>query len=162
MIEKTLVLLKPDCVQRGFIGEIVSRFERVGFKIIGMKMVWVDEERAEKHYADLKERRGKRVFNNNKNFLMSAPVIAVCLEGVAAIDNARKMCGAAESKSAPPGTIRGDYSHISYNYADGKNVVVRNIIHASADKKDAERETKLWFSPEELHNYKTAHEVHVM
>jgi nucleoside-diphosphate kinase len=162
MIEKTLILLKPDAVQRGLMGEIITRFERAGLKIIGMKMVWVDEELAKKHYREeLAKRRGEHVRTKNVNFLKEGPVVAMVLEGINAIEITRKIVGPTEPKSAPPGTIRGDYAHASYQWADEKNVAVKNLIHASADKNDAELEINLWFKPEEMHDYKTVHDVHV-
>jgi len=162
MIERTLVLLKPDAVQRAFAGEIISRFERVGLKIIGMKMKYVTEDFAMKHYTeDITRRRGEKVRKRLMGLLREGPVIAMVLEGVSAIEIVRKMVGTTEPKSAAPGTIRGDYSHISFEYADKKGIAVKNMIHASADKKDAEYEVKLWFDKNELHSYKTVHEVHL-
>lgn len=162
-LERTLVLIKPDGVQRGLIGRITSRFEDAGLKIIGAKMMWVDEEFARKHYTeDLEKRRGKHVRDYMADFIKSGPVMAYVLEGVDAIDNVRKIVGATEPKSAVPGTIRGDFSHVSFAHCDEKKQGVRNLIHASADKKDAEYEVKLWFNSNELHTYKTVHDVHVL
>lgn len=162
MIERTLVLLKPDAVQRGFCGEITKRFEKVGLKIVGMKMKHPDENFAKKHYREeLAERRGELVRKINVDFLQEGPVVALALEGVEAIEIVRKMVGSTEPKAALPGTIRGDFCHVSYSHADKKKSVVRNVVHASADKKDAELELNLWFKPEELHSYKTVHEVHI-
>lgn len=162
MIEKTLVLLKPDTIERGLIGEIISRFEKVGLKIIGMKMVFADEKFAGKHYFDVKERVNEKVFNNNVKFLTEGPIIAMCLEGIHAIEIVRKMIGPTEPKSALPGTIRGDYAHVSYSHANNKNIVVKNLVHASSNKDDAKRELELWFKKEELHSYKTVHEIHTL
>lgn len=162
MIEKTLVLLKPDAVQRGLIGEIINRFEKAGLKIIGMKMNQVDNEFAAKHYFDVEQRNGKKIFDNNVKFLTEGPIIAMCLEGVHAINIVRKMVGPTEPKSALPGTIRGDYAHVSYDYANSKDIVAKNLIHASASKEDAKKEVGLWFSKGELHNYKTVHEKHTL
>ena len=159
MIERTLVLLKPDAVQRGLIGRVTQRFEDAGFKIIGMKMAWINKEFAKKHYFDVAERRGEAVLKKNVDFLTMGPVIAMVIEGVSAIENVRKIVGPTESKAAPPGTIRGDFSHLSYAYADEKEKAVMNIIHASGSKKDAEYEIPLWFKPEEMHSYKTVHEM---
>jgi nucleoside-diphosphate kinase len=162
MMERTLVLLKPDAVQRGLIGEITGRFEKAGLKIVGMKLKHVDEEFAKKHYTeDLAERRGEQVRKINVDFLQEGPVVALALEGVEAIAIVRKMVGGTEPKSASPGTIRGDFCHVSYSHADKKKSVVRNVIHASANKEDAEHEISLWFEPKELHSYKTVHEMHV-
>jgi len=163
MIEKTLVLVKPDGVQRGLIGRIISRFEDAGLKIVGLKMVWINKEFAHKHYTeDLARRRGEHVRKYMTDFITSGPVVAMVLEGVHAIENVRKICGTTEPKAAPPGTIRGDYSHVSFEHCDKKKQVVKNIIHASADKKDAEYEVELWFKPEELHGYKTVHDIHTL
>lgn len=120
MIEKTLVLLKPDAVQRGLIGEVIARFERVGLKIIGMKMVYASKELVSAHYSDVKTRVSEKVYDNNVKFLREGPVVAMCLEGVHAIEIVRKMVGSTEPKSASPGTIRGDYAHVSYSHADTK------------------------------------------
>lgn len=158
MIERTLVLLKPDTVERGLVGEIISRFEKVGVKIVGMKMVWVDSEFSRKHYAEHVE---KPFYKGLEAMITEGPVVAMVLEGVHAISLVRKMIGATEPKSAVPGTIRGDYAHVSYEYADERNIGVKNLIHASANKKDAEAEVGLWFDDKELLSYKTVHEKHV-
>tara|TARA_Y100000310_G_scaffold340855_1_gene438057 strand:+ start:2603 stop:3091 length:489 start_codon:yes stop_codon:yes gene_type:complete len=158
MIERTLVVLKPDCLQRGFCGEIITRFERVGFKIAGMKMIWPDQDFIKKHYYDVEERHGTEILMGNVKAMTESPVIAIVLEGVNAIENIRKMVGPTEPKKAAPGTIRGDYAHYTYGLADKKKIAVRNIVHASANTKDAELEIGLWFSIEDLHNYETVHE----
>ncbi len=162
MIERTLVLLKPDAVQRAFIGEIITRFERAGLKIAGMKLVWVDENFAKKHYREeLAQRRGEHIRNLMAGFITEGPVVAIALEGVEAVEVVRKMVGATEPKAAAPGTIRGDYAHTCYSHADAKKTIVKNLIHASSDKNDAKLEIELWFSPKELHTYKTVHDVHI-
>lgn len=162
-IERTLVLLKPDAVQRAIMGEIISRFERAGLKIIGMKLVWNDEEHSKKHYTeDIAIRRGEHVRQALVNFLKEGPVLAICLEGVNAIENVRKMVGDTQPKTAAPGTIRGDYAHVSYAYADDKEMVVKNLIHASSDANDAKNEVALWFNENELHSYKTVHDIHIL
>lgn len=162
MIERSLVLLKPDAVQRAIMGKILSRFEDAGFKVVGMKMVWVDKKFALKHYTeDLAKRAGSHVREMIAEFLTTGPVVAMVVEGVNAIDNVRKMVGSTEPKSAAPGTIRGDFSHVSYAYADARKVPVKNLVHASSSKEDAAAEIKLWFTPKELHSYKTVHDVHM-
>jgi len=162
MIEKTLVLIKPDGVKRGLIGELIMRFEQRGLKVVGMKMVWAKEDLAKKHYSeDISRRRGEHVRNYLVEFLKEGPVVAVVLEGISAIEIVRKIIGDTEPKKALPGTIRGDYAHVSYDFADSKKMVVRNIVHASSDKKDAEYEINLWFKPDEIYDYKLAHESHV-
>lgn len=160
-IERTLVLLKPDAVKRGFMGEIISRFEKVGMKIVAMKMVWADGEKAGEHYGeDIAQRRGETVRNNLIKFISVGPVVAMVIEGVETIENVRMMVGATEPKAALPGTIRGDYSHVSFHHANTANRAVENLVHASANKEDAEREMHIWFSEDEIYNYKTVHEAH--
>jgi nucleoside-diphosphate kinase len=158
MIERTLVLMKPDAVQRGVVGEIISRFEKVGLKMVGMKMVWVDAEFSKQHYAEHIE---KPFYKGLEAMITEGPVIAIVLEGIHAIELIRKMVGATEPKSSAPGTIRGDYAHVSYGYADEKGIGVKNLIHASANKKDADAEVALWFDDKEIHTYETVHEKHV-
>jgi nucleoside-diphosphate kinase len=163
MIERTLVILKPDAIQRSFSGRIMSRFEDSGLKIVGMKMVWVDKKFALKHYTeDLAKRAGAHVREMISEFLTTGPVIAFVLEGVHAIENTRKLVGSTEPKAAAPGTIRGDFSHMSYSYADAKKVPVKNLVHASSSKEDAKAEIKLWFDEKELHTYKTVHDAHLL
>ena|SRR3990167_4158667 len=160
-IEKTLVLLKPDTVERGLTGRILMRFEDAGLKIAALKMVKSDKDLAGEHYdEDVAKRRGEAVRKFNIDFLTSGPVLAMVIEGVNAIENVRKMCGTTEPKSAPSGTIRGDFSHVSYGHCDNKKIAVRNIIHASADKEYAEKEIDIWFAPEEIMDYKSVHERH--
>ncbi|MFA5796997.1 MAG: nucleoside-diphosphate kinase [Candidatus Woesearchaeota archaeon] len=160
-IERTLVLIKADGVQRQVIGRIIQRFEDCGLKIVGMKMQWVDEAFAKKHYFDVEERKGPRVFRDLLKYLTSGPVVALVLEGVDAVELVRKMVGPTEPKSALPGTIRGDFAQHSYGFADKKNTSVINLIHASGKPEEATYEINLWFTPEELHSYKTVHEVFV-
>ena len=163
MIEKTLVLIKPDGVERGLIGEIISRFEKRGLKIVGMKMVRVNQELAMKHYTeDISKRRGEQVRKRLMDFIVNNHVIAICLEGVDAVENVRRMVGETEPKAALPGTIRGDYAHISYNYADNKGIAIHNLVHASGSKEEAEKEISLWFSQEELFSYKSVHDKHII
>ncbi|MEM4267105.1 MAG: nucleoside-diphosphate kinase [Candidatus Nanoarchaeia archaeon] len=161
MIQRTLVLIKPDGVERGLVGEIIHRYERKGLKIVAMKMIWIDKELALKHYnEDITKRRGEKVRKQLVEFVTSGPIIAMVLEGVDAIENVRTITGDTEPKSAKPGTIRGDFSPISYRYADSKEMVVKNTIHASSSEEDAEREIKLWFSEKEIHQYENVHEKH--
>ncbi len=163
MIERTLVLVKPDGVQRSLVGNIISRFENAGLKIVGMRMYWADKDFAKKHYTeDITIRRGEKVRTLLVDFLVEGPVIAMVLEGVNAIENVRKIVGATEPKAAQPGTIRGDFCHVSYSYADKKEAAVRNVIHASSDEKDAKTEVALWFKEDELHSYRTVHDIHLI
>mgnify|MGYP001575332918 CR=1 FL=1 len=159
MIQRTLVLLKPDAVQRAVMGEIITRLERAGFKVVGCKMVWVDREFSKKHYA---EHVRKPFYPGLESLITAGPVLAMVVEGVEAVHNVRKMVGATEPKGAQPGTIRGDYAHVSYGYADEKKIGIKNLIHASENVEVAEREVDLWFTPEELHSYKTVHDVHIL
>lgn len=163
MIERTLVLIKPDGVKRGLMGRILSRFEDAGLKVVAMKMRQANEAHALKHYTeDIEKRRGKKVRDMLVDYLKTGPVLAMVLEGVNVILNVRKMVGATEPKSALPGTIRGDFSHVSFSYADSKNKVIENLIHASSDATDAEREIWLWFNEDEMCTYKTVHETHTL
>src|SRR3989344_6428336 len=133
-MERTLVLLKPDAVKRGLMGKILSRFEDAGLKVVGAKMVWVDTNLGKKHYDEIGkvgQRHGDIVLQSLLRFMTSGPVVAFCLEGVNVVENVRKMCGSTEPKAAAPGTIRGDYSHISYTQADQLGKAIENVVHAS-------------------------------
>jgi nucleoside-diphosphate kinase len=155
MLQRTLILLKPDALDRGIVGEIITRFERVGAKIIGLKMLLSSKDTAKLHYTDdLAKRRGEKVRELMINMLTSGPIVAIALEGVEMVEVARKMVGATEPKSAAPGTIRGDYAHVSFAYADKKNIGVFNLIHASGSPEEAEIEIAVWFKPEELVSHK--------
>ncbi len=163
MIERTLVLVKPDGVTRSLTGKILSRFEDAGLKIVGMKMVWMDKDFAKKHYTeDIEKRRGAHVRKWLLDYATEGPVVAAVIEGLHAVEAVRKICGPTEPRKASPGTIRGDYCHASYEWADKKKKAIRNVIHASGNKKEAEAEVKLWFKKDELHSYKTSGENHVM
>lgn len=186
-MERTLVLIKPDAVSRSLAGEIISRFEKTGLKIIAMKMVWADEALAKKHYA-LEEAWAKNVYEKTKvasekegktmrwkdhmhlgetiqswnaNFLQEGPVIALVLQGPHVIEIVRKMVGSTEPRQASPGTIRGDYAMTeSYSLADSKNRVLRNLVHASDSVPTAEREISVWFTKQEIHDYKKELDKH--
>ena len=187
MIEQTLVVIKHDGVLRGLVGEIIARFEKVGLKITAMKMLWAGEKIAENHYQ-VSDEWAKGVFektkkayekdNNpfpfkdykqygqmikewNTGFLKEGPVVAMIIEGPHAIELVRKMVGSTEPRQALPGTIRGDLTFDSYAIADKKQRPIRNLIHASGDKKEADREIALWFKKEEIHSYKTQHDQHI-
>lgn len=160
-MERTLIVLKPDAVMRGIVGEILTRFERAGYKIIGAKMLQPDEAHYYEHYegiGTLKTRKGDKIFDYQLNTMLEGPVIAMVLEGVDAVETVRKMVGATEPKSAVPGTIRGDYAHVSFGQADAAGKSVSNIIHASADSDEAKKEVAHWFSESELHEYQNVHE----
>lgn len=154
-LQRTLVLLKPDAIHRGIVGEILHRFERVGIKMTGMKMLVSDKDTAMKHYTeDITRRRGEKVRNMMIEMIQSGPVIAIVFEGVEIIEIVRKLVGATEPKSATPGTIRGDFAHVSFGYADAKSIGIFNLIHASTSPEEAEAEIAVWFKPEELVNHK--------
>lgn len=162
-MERTLIVLKPDAVQRGIVGEVITRFEKVGLKIVGMKMLSPSREHFHHHYEEIGKmisRRGEEAFNVTLEFMQKGPVVAVVLEGVEAAELVRKMVGATEPKSALPGTIRGDYAHMSYAHGDKEKIGIPNIIHASGDASEAKLEIAHWFTDEELHEYKNVHEVH--
>ena len=149
--ERTLVILKPDALDRGIVGEILTRFERVGMKMVGMKLLVSEKDTASQHYTeDLAKRRGEHVRTMMIEMLTSGPIVAMVLEGIDGVEVVRKMIGATEPKSAAPGTIRGDYAHISYRFADERKIGVFNLIHASATPEEAVVEIDIWFKPEEL------------
>ena len=182
-LQQTLVVIKPDAVQRTLIGEIIQRFERVGLKIIAMKMMLADTDLIERHYSldpewkrkagekALKEKDpegkvdeekaveiGNKVLGGLKRFMTAGPVVAMVLEGVHAVFLTKKLVGGTEPFSSDVGTIRGDYVLDSYVLADTSNRAIRNVVHASSDSEEAEKEVELWFGKEELLAYKTAHE----
>ena len=160
--EKTLVLFKPDAVQRGVVGEILTRFERVGLKIVATKMIAPTEEHYYKHYEEIGKmitRRGEDKFKITLEMMLQGPVIAMVFEGVEAVSLVRKMVGTTEPKEALPGTIRGDYSHMSFRYGDAKGKGIPNLIHASGDPEEAEQEISHWFSDSELYDYSVPNET---
>lgn len=153
MIQQTLVVLKPDAVKRHIVGEIITRFERLGLHLIAMKTVQVDEELALGHYetiGTMKSRYGDAVYDVNASFIMHGPVVAIVLEGVQSIPTVRKIVGGTDPRDALPGTIRGDYAHTSRDYANANEARLPNLIHASANPEEAAQEIALWFKPEEL------------
>lgn len=160
-MERTLIIVKPDAVQRGIIGEIFTRFEKAGLKIVGCKMLQPDEAHFHHHYEDISKmvsRRGQAVFDVTLKMMQEGPVIAAVLEGIGAVAIVRKMVGTTEPKEATPGTIRGDYAHVSFEHANGLNVGIPNLIHASGDIDEAKQEVAHWFKDNELYEYKTVHE----
>jgi len=179
-VEKTLVLIKPDGVEKGLVGEIIARFEKTGLRIKALKMVWADEKLAEQHYPldeewsknvfekakkAAAERKQKLKFQTHKEFgqdiqtklkkyISEAPIMAIVLEGPSAIEIVRKMVGNTEPRQALPGTIRGDFTSIeTYEVSDAAGRPLRNLIHASDSSSSAERETNIWFTEAELHDY---------
>jgi nucleoside-diphosphate kinase len=162
-MERSLVLLKPDAVDRGLIGEILTRFEKVGLKIAGLKMVQAKKDHAEKHYTeDLAIRRGQKVRDLMIEMISSGPIVAIVLEGVEAVELVRKLVGTTEPKSAAPGTIRGDYSHVSFKHADAKGMGVYNLIHASGSPEEAPVEISVWFTEDELLDHKPHYTKHTI
>lgn len=160
-LERSLIVFKPDAVQRGIVGEILSRFEKTGLKIVGAKMLQPSYDHYFHHYENIGKmisRRGQKAFDVTLSMMNQGPVIAFVIEGVESISLIRKMVGATEPKSALPGTIRGDYAHMSFGHADINDVGIPNIIHASGDAADAEQEIAHWFSEAELFDYETVHE----
>lgn len=159
-MEKTLIIFKPDAVMRGLVGEILTRFERVGLKIVGAKMLKPGYEHFFEHYegiGTLKTRKGDQIFETQLKEMQQGPVIAMVLEGVNSVEQVRKMVGNTEPKSAQPGTIRGDYAHITYGQASSAKRGVPNVLHASADPAEAEKEINHWFSDSELVDYDNVH-----
>lgn len=157
-MERTLVLLKPDALERGIIGEIITRFERVGAKLVGLKLLVSAKDTAGMHYTDdLAKRRGEKVRELMIEMLTSGPIVAMVLEGVEIVEVVRKIAGTTEPKSAAPGTIRGDYAHVSFKHADEKGIGVFNLIHASGSKEEAGPEIDVWFKSEELVSHDPAY-----
>jgi len=186
--EKTLVLVKPDGTKRGLIGEVVSRIEKKGLKIIAMEMVWPSKDQVDGNYLDdekwlnnvgekTKATYEKYGFNPKKEigtddnkkigkmvrewlleYMTSGPIVKMVVKGVHAVDMMRKMVGNTMPASAEMGTIRGDFSVDSSIAANKGKRAVRNIVHASGTIEEAEREIAFWFSPEEIHDYKRAEE----
>lgn len=153
MVERTFVMIKPDGVQRGLVGDIISRFERIGLKIVAMKFVHVDREFSKKHYN---EHVDKPFYPGLEELLVSGPVVAMVLEGHNVVSTIRKMVGPTQPAEAEPGTIRGDYAHMGYKRADEKGIGLPNIIHASDSDETADKEIRLWFSEQEIYdNYDT-------
>ncbi|MEA3346190.1 MAG: nucleoside-diphosphate kinase [Chloroflexota bacterium] len=139
-MERTLIIIKPDAVQRGLIGEIISRFERRGLRIAAMKMVWIDEPLARKHYSI---HRGKPFYEDLISYITSSPVVVMILEGSNAIEVVRHTMGATAPAEAAPGTIRADLGL----------EIGRNLVHGSDGPETAKREVALFFDEEEILNW---------
>ena len=183
-VQQTVILVKPDGMKKRIVGDVIARFEKVGFKLVAMKLVWVDREHVGKHYKNEKEylvdvgRRsledyqkygidpheslgttdpyevGKRVRNANMDALSSGPIVAMLWEGVDAVQIGRKMVGSTNTSQALPGTIRGDFSADLFILGNLKNRPVKTLVHASGNVEEAEFEKKLWFKKEDIHEYK--------
>ena len=139
-MERSLVLIKPDAVQRGIAGTIIARFERRGLRIVAMKMIQMDKALAQRHYA---VHQNKPFFNDLVKFITSSPIIAAVFEGKNAVEVIRQTMGETNSAKASPGTIRGDYG-IDLQY---------NLVHGSDSLENASKEIDLFFSAEEIFNY---------
>jgi len=181
LIEQTFIAVKHDGVQRGLVGDIIKRFEQRGLKLIAMKMVLPTAALADKHYVltpafikklgentrnaakargvkmkETNEEIATRVKNWNMKYLTEGPVVAMVWEGFHSIEVGRKIVGPAESRQAPIGTIRGDFSTESYSMADALKRPLRNLVHASGNKEEADNEIKLWFKDEEVFSWDKA------
>lgn len=139
-MERTLVLIKPDAVSRGLMGRLISRFEAKGLQIVGCKMMQLDDRLLAEHYSHLAD---KPFFPRIAAFMKTTPVVALCVQGLEAVEVVRQMCGVTNSRAAAPGTIRGDL---------GMSIQC-NLVHASDEPATAEVEVKRFFQPEELFDY---------
>ena len=187
-MERTVVLVKPDGVRRGLVGEVTYRFERMGLKIVAMKMMWAKEDHLSKHYTDKEEylinlgkktlktyeeygkdagkdigttdplELGKLIRKWTVDYVGSGPIVAMLLEGRHAVDNVRAIAGPTMPVNAPPGTIRGDLATDSAAYANAEKRGVENIVHISGSVEEAKLEEKLWFHESEIHSYKRGDE----
>lgn len=157
-VERTLVLLKPDAVARGLAGRVLARFEDALLKIVAAKMVRMDADLTRRHYFDLEERFGPEVYNSMAEFMQTGPVLAFVLEGVGAVATVRKLVGSTYPDQAPPGTIRGDFAHMSRDYANAHGIPVANLVHASGKPEEAEYEIGVWFGKDEIADYPSAAE----
>ena len=142
MIEQTLVVLKPDAIERGLVGEIVGRLERAGLAIVRLQMRTIDDAMARAHYNDLEQRIGTEAFEAVCQYMESGPVVAMTVEGDGAVAVVRKLIGSTMPSDAAPGTIRGDLCHVGRSSAA---VAVRNLVHASGTPDEARAELELWF-----------------
>ena len=181
--ERTFVILKPDTIQRSLTGDVISRFERAGLKMTGMKLVFATEELLQKHYnkddewfqkkgegvvKDMEAQGmpvekepieyGRDIIRTVVRYMTEAPVLAMVLQGSNAVGVVTKLVGTTEPTSADVGTIRGDYTVDSYAHATLEDRAVKNLIHCSDCVEEAERELALWFTEDEVHDYVTAQE----
>lgn len=181
--EQTLVIIKPDAVQRGLIGDIISRIERTGLKITALKLIVASEDVLWQHYykddawftakgtTAIESRKaqglpiekeaieyGKDILRANIEFMTSGPVIAFVVQGNQAVGVVKKLVGGTEPLTSDVGTIRGDYTVDTYALANSSSRAVRNLLHCSDQVSEAEREIQLWFSEEEIIKYRLANE----
>jgi len=138
--EKTLVLIKPDAIQRGLVGDIMTRFEKKGLKVVGLKMMRLDEAMLREHYAHIAD---KPFFPGISNFMQSSPVIAICLEGLEVVNAVRLITGITKAREAEAGSLRGDFAMS----------IACNVIHASDTVENAREEVKRFFTDKEIHEY---------
>lgn len=180
-MERTLIIFKPDAVKRGIVGELLCRFEKVGLKLVATKMLVADAKTLTNHYpdslipivgnktkadwdsygteyTDTAEQIGQKIIDSTREFMCSGPVIAVVLQGGHAAEVVRKLVGSTGPKDSAPGTIRGDYAHLSLGQASLNNKGAANLIHASGTAEEAEKEIAMWFKKSELFDYETVHE----
>lgn len=146
--EQTLILIKPDAIQRGLVGEIITRFERKGLKLVGMKMMALNEAVLREHYAHIAD---KPFFPGVAKFMQSTPVVAMCWEGLQVVDAVRKITGITKAREAEAGSIRGDLAMS----------VACNVIHASDTVENAQKEVKRFFKDDEIHSYDKSEYTHV-
>ena len=146
-VERTLVLIKPDGVQRGLVPDILERFQNAGLEILGLNLTYPREDLIANHYE---EHHDKDFYPSLLEYMVDAPVIAVAYQGVEAVGTARKLVGDTEPHNAAPGTIRGDHAHTTTQHANSEDKPVKNLVHAAEDHDDAERELALWFDEEDL------------
>ena len=146
--EKTLVLIKPDGIQRGLVGEVMRRFEQKGLKVVGMKMMSLDEAVLREHYAHIAD---KPFFPGVSKFMQSSPVIAICLEGLEVVQAVRILCGITKAREAEAGSIRGDLAMS----------VACNVVHASDSVETAKKEVPRFFNPDEIFDYDKSEFVNV-
>jgi nucleoside-diphosphate kinase len=177
--EKTLVIIKPDGVQRSLVGEVIKRIERVGFKLVALKFEIADKEKVVKHYtidpewiektgckaleADVKAGKdvvgidplthGETILYKLQNYITSGPVVIMVWQGAHVVDVVRKLVGGTEPRTSDVGTIRGDFVHDSYEISNIEGRSVRNVIHASSSIEDAQKEIEVWFAPDEVISY---------
>ncbi|HUO56307.1 MAG TPA: nucleoside-diphosphate kinase [Candidatus Paceibacterota bacterium] len=183
--ERTLVIIKPDGIQRTLIGEIIGRYERVGFKLIALKLLIPSNDQATAHYmvggeewlvsigtkaAAAYEKKGMKspfatprengvaILETNAKYLSSGPVIAMIWQGAHVVEVIRKLTGSTEPRSSDVGSIRGDFVHDSYMMADADNRSIRNLIHASGTPEEAQKEIPIWFTDGEIFTYRLINE----
>ncbi|OIO47887.1 MAG: nucleoside-diphosphate kinase [Candidatus Portnoybacteria bacterium CG06_land_8_20_14_3_00_39_12] len=186
--EKTLVLIKPDGVKRGLVGEVISRIEQRGLKLIALKMIWADDSKVDGHYpkdaawvkrlgekgiatCEAHQLNAKLVLGSDNpvkigcdvrswlvSYLTSGPMIAMIIKGIHSVTMVRKLVGPSVPANAEMGTIRGDFSVDSPTVANAEHRAVHNLVHASETSQESAHEIKYWFSPKEIHDYKRAEE----